>query len=305
MGCRPGSAYGSSMIRSLMTNRLPEAPNADQIRHWNETAGPRWVAQYDAIAGQIRGIGREALDRAALAPGSRVLDVGCGGGETTIEIARQVGPGGVATGLDVSQPMLTYALEKARAEGAGNASFTLADAQTAALPEGFYDLFFSRFGVMFFDDPAAALRNLRRALRPGGRFTFLCWRALDENPTFHVPARAVAKFVPLPPVVPHAPGPFAFADAERVGGFLGQAGFTEVRFEKLDRLLPVGGGSGLEEAAAFLIQMGPAAAALQGALPEVVSAARAGVREAIAPYQTDEGLRMPSATWIVTGGVAG
>lgn len=284
-----------------MSNAPPAAPNAEQIRHWSETAGPRWVATYDVIGNQIRGLGHEAMERARFEPGARVLDVGCGGGETSIEIARRVGPRGNVTGVDVSLPMLTHALEAGRAAGTANATFVLADAQTATLGEGLFDHLFSRFGVMFFDDPEAAFRNLRRSLRSGGRMTFLCWRSMMENPLMRVPAAAVATVTPLSPGDPFAPGPFAFADQERVRGFLERAGFEQVAFERLDRVIPVGPEGGLDEAAAFLVQMGPASAALKNAPPEVVPAAVAAVREAIAPYQTPEGLRMPSATWIVTG----
>jgi len=295
----PGSV--SVVIRSGMTNEAAAEPNAAQIQHWNETAGPRWVAAHEAIGNQLRGLGREAMDRAAFAGGSRVLDVGCGGGETTVEIAGRVGPTGAVIGVDVSLPLLTHALTSARAAGIANAAFTLADAQTAGLAGGAFDAVFSRFGVMFFSDPEVAFRNLRGALRPGGRLTFVCWRSFAENPLMEVPASAVATVTPLVPFDPHAPGPFAFADPERVRGMLERAGFAGVSFEKLDRLIPVGPSSGgLDAAAAFLIQMGPASAALRAAGPEVVPAALKAVREALAPHQTAEGLRMTSATWIVT-----
>jgi SAM-dependent methyltransferase len=284
-----------------MSNAPSAAPNAEQIRHWSENAGPRWVALYDIIGNQIRGLGHEAMERARFEPGARVLDVGCGGGETSIEIARRVGPRGNVTGVDVSLPMLTHALEAGRAAGTANATFVLGDAQTAMLGEGLFDHLFSRFGVMFFDDPEAAFRNLRRSLRSGGRMTFLAWRAMADNPLMRVPAAAVATLTPLPSADPNAPGPFGFANAERVAGILERAGFSHVAFEKLDRVIPVGPEGSLDDAAAFLVQMGPASAALKNAPPELVPAAMAAVREAIAPYQTPEGLRMPSATWIVTG----
>lgn len=171
-----------------MVDALPTSPNAEQARLWGDTSGPIWVALSDAIGNQLRGLGREAMDRARFEPGDRVLDVGCGGGETTLEIAGRVGPRGSVTGVDISLPMLTHALESARAAGAGQATFVLGDAQTAMLGEGLFDQLFSRFGVMFFDDPEAAFRNLRRSLRSGGRFTFLCWRAMTDNPLMRVPA---------------------------------------------------------------------------------------------------------------------
>ncbi len=282
-------------------DHAPPNPNADQIRYWNENGGARWLSNHATIARQMAVLGLEAIERAAVAPGSRVLDVGCGCGDSTFELARRVGPNGTVTGLDVSLPLLHRALEEAFEAGAANVSFTRADAQTATLPEAAFDLLFSRFGVMFFTEPETAFRNLRRALRPGARLTFLCWRALAENPMMFVPARAVADIVPITPPAPHAPGPFAFADSGRVRGFLERAGFTEVAFEELDRVLEVGAGAGLDETAAFLTRIGPAGAALASADPDTIHRAVEAIRAAIAPYHTPEGVRMPSATWIVTG----
>ena len=288
-----------------MDQAPPPSPHAEQIRYWNENGGARWLANHDTIGRQIAPLGLEAIERAAIAPGARVLDVGCGCGDSTFEIARRVGPSGSVTGLDVSHVLLTRALERAAGAGAANASFTLADAQTATLPEGAFDLLFSRFGVMFFGEPEVAFRNLRRALRPGARMTFLCWRDFAQNPMMHVPARAVASLVPMTPPAPGAPGPFAYADSARVRGFLSRAGFVDLAFEELDRPISIGAGAALDEAATLLTRMGPAAAALTGAAPEVMTAAIAAVREALAPYHTPEGVVMPSATWIVTGRAPG
>jgi SAM-dependent methyltransferase len=283
------------------------SPNAEQIRYWNEHGGSRWLALHDTLSRQMAPLGLAAIDRAAFAHGSRVLDVGCGCGDTTFEIARRVGPRGTVTGVDVSLPLVTRALELTLQSGAGNVSFTLADAQTASFPHGVFDGLFSRFGVMFFVDPETAFRNLLRALRPGARMTFLCWRDVKLNPMMLVPAMAVASLVPLSPPEPGAPGPFAFADAGRVQGILERAGFVDVTFEAVDHVLSVGPGTGLDDAARFLTRIGPASAALTaaGAGEELIAAAVAAVREAIAPFDTADGLRMPSATWLVTGRAPG
>ncbi|AUX44519.1 SAM-dependent methyltransferase [Sorangium cellulosum] len=279
-------------------------PNADQIRYWNEVAGPKWVVLHDIISAQIRPLGLLAMDHAGLAAGERVLDIGCGIGETTREIGRRVGPGGSAVGVDISAPMLDSAREAARAAGAANVTFVNADAQTAALP-GPFDVLYSRFGVMFFAEPQAAFTNLRSALRKGGRLAFVCWRSLQENPWLLVPATAAARHLPLPQPDPHAPGPFAFADAARVRDILSRAGFVRIHHEPIDRELSVAGGKSLDETVEFLLQMGPTASALREAQPEpeLLDRVRAEVREAIAPHQGPEGVRMAGAVWIVTAAV--
>ncbi|WP_437335303.1 class I SAM-dependent methyltransferase [Sorangium sp. So ce394] len=276
-------------------------PNADQIQYWNEVGGPKWVALHDVISAQIRPLGALAMDRAGIAAGERVLDVGCGIGDTTLELVRRVGPSGAVLGVDVSAPMLDRARAAAQAAGAANVAFENADAQTAALP-GPFDVLYSRFGVMFFADPAAAFANLRKALRRGARLAFVCWRPLQENPWLLVPTLTVGRHLPLPQPDPHAPGPFALADAARVVDVLSRAGFVRVHCEPIDQELSVAGGRSLDETVDFLLKMGPASAALReaNAAPELVDRVRADLREAIAPHAGPEGVRMGSAVWVVT-----
>ena len=275
-------------------------PNAEQIRYWNETAGPKWVRLASMLDAQIAPFGRCAMDRAAIAPRERVIDVGCGCGDTTIELGRRVGAEGSVLGIDPSAPMLDYARQRARAAGLANVRFENGDAQTHHLEERAFDALFSRFGVMFFADPPAAFTNLRRALRPGGRLAFVCWQSIQQNPWMFLPVMAAAAHVTLPaPPPPGAPGPFAFADADRVRGILQQAGFESVAFESIEEQLTVGG-VGLDQAVDFLMEMGPAAAALREAGPDVRPTVAAAIREAIAPFDTPDGVRMGSAIWIVT-----
>jgi len=276
-------------------------PNAEQIKYWNETAGPKWVALQAVIDEQIRPLGRTAMDRAALRPGERVLDVGCGCGDTTVELARRVAPGGSATGIDISAVMLERARQLAATERV-SARFELADAQTHAFPPAGADVLFSRFGVMFFTDPPAAFANLRRALTADGRVTFVCWQSLSENPWMLVPLGAALQHVPPPPLpAPDAPGPFAFADPARVRGMLERAGFRSVELEPLLATLTIGGGAGLAETAEFLLQMGPAAAALRETPdPTLLPRVSTAVQEALSPYLTPQGVRMSSASWLVT-----
>jgi len=278
-------------------------PNAQQIQYWNET-GQKWVALQKLIDDQIRPLGRRAMDRAALLPGERVLDIGCGCGDTTIELARRLAPGGSATGVDISAVMLERARQAAREQGV-TASFELADAQTRAFAPASVDVLFSRFGVMFFADPTAAFANLRRALSAGGRLTFVCWQALSENPWMLVPFGAALQLLPPQPLPePDAPGPFAFADPARVRSILTGAGFRDPEFEPVHETLRVGGGGGLDATVDFLLQMGPTGRALrESADPTLVPRVAAAVRTSLEPYVTADGIHMPSASWIVTAGL--
>jgi SAM-dependent methyltransferase len=273
-------------------------PNAEQIRYWNETIGPRWVAMGDLLDAQIAPLGLAAIERAHPARGEQVLDVGCGCGQTSLQLAERVGPEGGVLGIDISAPMLERA--HARTAGHPNLRFANADAQTHAFGERF-DLVFSRFGVMFFADPAAAFANLRRALRPGGRIAFVCWQGIDRNPWILVPLRAVVGIVPLPEAPPpDAPGPFSFADPERVQRVLEAGGFEKVALERLEGELSIGAGGDLDRAMQFTMQMGPVSAALREAGEDARARAADAIRAALEPLVTPDGVRAGFAAWIAT-----
>jgi SAM-dependent methyltransferase len=280
----------------------PVTTNTEQSKYWNEVAGPRWVRFQEILDVELAALTQAALERAAPEPGETVIDVGCGCGATSLELARRVGPGGRVLGADLSQPMLERARARAAAEGLAQAEFRQADAQVERFAPGAADLVFSRFGVMFFADPPAAFANLRAALRPGGRVTFLCWQPMSENPWVTVPLSAIAKVVPLPPPPPPgAPGPFAFADPEHVRRILTAAGFAEIALGDLREPFALGGGT-LDGAVEFALEIGPAASALResGASDAVRAQVAAAIREALAPHAASGPLRMPSAAWLVT-----
>lgn len=277
----------------------PDGPNAEQIEYWNQRAGPTWVAANARLDEMLSPLGRAAQERARVRPGERVLDVGCGVGQTTLELAERVGPSGSVLGVDISTPMLARARERARAAGAAHVRFENADAQTHAFTPESVDLIYSRFGVMFFADPRAAFANLLRALCPGGRLAFVCWQAMTENPWMRESLGAVLKHVPPPPPAdPHAPGPFAFADAARVRGILEGAGFRGVRHESVTGQLSLG--ASLDEAVSFAVEIGPASRLLEDAPEARRGSAIAELRKTLEARLTPKGVELGYATWIVT-----
>ncbi len=278
--------------------------HADQIAYWNGPGGEHWVAQQAHTDIQLAPVTEAVLAAAAPAPGERALDIGCGAGTTALLLADAVGPGGHVTGLDVSAPML--GLARSRGEGRTNVEFVLADAAQHALASAAYDLLFSRFGVMFFGDPATAFANLRTALRPGGRLVFVCWRPFDENPWMRIPLHAVyAAGVPrMPRPGPEDPGPFAFADRERVRRIFRDAGWSEPDFTSVDVMLDVAAGGGLDQAVEQATHIGAASRALREAPEEDRPAAVAAIRQALAPYQSGDNVKLAGAVWIVSARTA-
>jgi len=271
--------------------------NTDQITQWNERSGPRWVAVQRLLDGQLEPFGRAALARLPLGPGLRVLDVGCGCGATSFQLADRVGDGGRVTGVDVSAVMLARARE--RAAGRSNVGFVEADAQTSDLA-GPFDALFSRFGVMFFDDPVAAFRRLRGALVEGAPVAFVAWRDVKLNPWMTVPLAAAAPLLESPPApsAPGAPGPFGFADDARVCGILAEAGFRDAKAEALDLPMLLAGG-GVEEALEVSLQVGPCGQIVREN-PHLTDRVRDVVREALAAHLTDAGVSLPAAVWVYT-----
>ena len=266
----------------------------DQREYWNGPTAQRWIAGSAHLDRGVAGITDALLRRAAARPGERVLDVGCGCGGTTLRLAEQVAPGGAALGVDISAPMLAYARERAE----GRARFTEADAATYEVRVPF-DLIFSRFGVMFFADPVAGFDNLRRAMAPGGRMVFACWREPRDNAWATVPMDAARDLLPpAPPPDPHAPGPFALADDERLRGILSAARFSTVEIARHDDGMWLGPSAG--EAAAYTLTIGPLSRAASEQPPEVRDEIRGRVAAALAPHQGPGGVVLPASVWLVT-----
>ena len=270
---------------------------AEQRDYWNGPGARRWAGGYAAAEAVFAPIAERLYAHARPAAGEMLVDVGCGCGGTTLELARRVAPGGRVLGLDIAATMIA---EARRRKAEGDVEFVVADATSYALPPGSIDLLFSRFGVMFFADPVAAFANLRSGLKRGGRAVFACWREAKRNPWQTIALRAACKHVPrLPESGADDPGPFAFADAERVERILIAAGFADVALTPVDLELDLANGAGLEAAVEIAQHIGAASRALEGQPAAACAAAIAEIRAAFAPYLRGDRVPLGAALWIV------
>ena len=277
--------------------------NQEQIDYWNGEAGHRWADMDQTMARLLQPITEALLPRAGAEGRRNALDVGCGGGSQSIMLAQLLGEGASVLGVDISDPMLEVARAKARQLPAGSArvEFLRADASSHPFPQAGFDLVFSRFGVMFFDDPVAAFANLHRAMEPGGQLAFSCWQSMKDNAWSWIPVQAALQHLPPPePMPPGAPGPFAFADPERVETILGSAGFQQISVESYATTLAVSEAPSLAESVRDLAIIGPVARLLTGQPPAVLEEVYKAMEEVLEPHYNGRCLALPGAVWFVT-----
>jgi ubiquinone/menaquinone biosynthesis C-methylase UbiE len=273
--------------------------NADQIAYWNGPGGQHWTDRQQAQDTLLAPVSDILINRASAKAGERIIDVGCGCGATSIALAQKVGPTGRVLGVDISAPMLARARQLA--PPGARIDFVLADATIYPFEQASFDLLVSRFGVMFFAEPALSFANLRKALRPSGRLTFACWREPRDNPWLMMPLQAVYKHAPkLPQLGPEDPGPFAFASEARVNRILSEAGFAGIEMERCDLSLDLAVGRGLEAAVEGALEIGPASRALAEQPPDMVAAAAVSIREALTPCVRGAAVPLAGSIWIVT-----
>jgi SAM-dependent methyltransferase len=267
-----------------------------QREYWNSAVGEEWVRHADGIDRMLAALTQAAFDALSLQPGERVLDIGCGGGATTLKAADLVGARGRAVGIDISRPLLDLARE--RSLGRGNVEFVEADAGAVAIPGGPFDATFSRFGVMFFEEPTAAFANIRSAMTASGRLVFASWRPFVENLWSAEPLAALTPLLkePLKPADPNLPGPFALSDPDKIRRILDGAGWRDVSIARWDGDVAIGANA--REAAAFLLKIGPCARAINEQRLDPVEAERL-LLESLAPYESTTGVARPAACWIV------
>ena len=276
------------------------ATNDEQTAFWDGVGGGAWVDLQEQMDGQLLPLGEAAMSAANVQAGDRVLDVGCGCGATSLALSRLVGPTGSVVGCDISGPMLGRATQRSTEAGLANASFRLADVQVATLP-GPFDVVFSRFGVMFFEDPVAAFANMRSATRSGGRLAFVCWQPARLNDSFAVVGLAANEILgPPDPVPADAPGPFAFADPARVRAILQQAGWSAVDVAECRRATQVFGTTDLAAGSAAAMRIGGVGRRLVGHPAETAGRVQEAIRSTLAKRWTSDGWHCDAVCWVVT-----
>lgn len=265
-----------------------------QADYWNHEGGPVWVEENAQLDAMLAPLGEAAMAALDARPGENVLDIGCGAGATSRALAARVAPGGGVTAVDISAPLVDLAMSKG-----GDVTYICADAGGDPLPHAPFDAAFSRFGVMFFEDPVAAFAHLGAAMKPGGRIAFICWRAMMENAWARETLVAGLPFLKAPPAPPepHAPGPFAFADKDRLAGLLQAGGWGSVTIAPFDTDYVLGPSA--RETAPKMLRIGPLGKLIRE--QDVDPASVVGALEPLLQrYETPAGVAMPAACWIVT-----
>lgn len=273
--------------------------NAEMAAYWNGEGGDKWVSFGDRLEAGLKPFGARAIEAAAVQAEENILEIGCGCGPNTIELASRLSSGGI-TAVDISVKVLAAAEKGVAAKGLSNVEFSCADAQTCDFGLERYNLAFSRFGVMFFDDPVAAFKNISKTLIPGGRVAFACWAALNNNPWIAEPLQVVARHIALPPPPElGTPGPFSLSDESRIQNILTEAGLSNIAIETFRA--PMVLGADVAEAVNFLLQMSPTGAAINRAEPdaETRAAIAADLGELLKSYTTQEGVLMGAEAFIV------
>jgi SAM-dependent methyltransferase len=271
--------------------------NEQALRAWDGADGSYWAEQEEIFDRSVGAYNAAFLAAAAIRPTDRVLDIGCGNGETSRDAARLASSGEVL-GVDLSSRMIEVARRRAVEHGLANVRFVQADAQVHPFPAGWYDTAVSRTGTMFFGDPVAAFANIAAALRPGGRLTMLTWKSVVENEWIRefFGAAATYREVPMPP--PGAPSPFALSEPDRVRAILDEAGYREV--DLVGHEEPMYFGPDAPTALRFILGLGPIRMMLHGVDAYRRAGIENGLRASVERHTTPDGVRYPSSAWVIT-----
>jgi SAM-dependent methyltransferase len=277
--------------------------NEESTEAWSGPLFERFVRFRPYVAEGLGAHGEVAMAAHPPSPGDRVLDIGCGFGDTTLRLAGLVGAEGEAVGVDVAPPFVELAAEEAADAGVGNVSYRVGDVQIADLG-GPFDYVFSRMGGRFFANPVQALRNVREAMRPGGRVCFVVWRRKLDNGWVHEAEEVVERYLDHPEETDEptcGPGPFSMANADTVSEQLAIAGFEAIELRRSD--LPLKMGGHLDDAVELVMSIGPAGEVLRlwgDRAGEIRPRIAADIRAVLEQFETDDGVLAPSSTWIIS-----
>lgn len=282
--------------------QTPTAEKPSEESNWAGPGGERWLANLDRFESMIQPIGDALLELADFHDGEKVIDLGCGAGATSVEIARRVGVKGSVTGLDISEGLLKEATRRATADGLKQLRFILGDAAQAPLPKAAADCVLSRFGSMFFSDPYAAFAHIHGFLKPGGRIALACWAPLAQNPWMMEVRQAVSRHFAVPPMIPRTPGPFAFDNPDYLRDILSKAKFSNVTIIPWHGDIPVGGkGTDPDIAAGFLLKAVSMAQFIKDASESLKATVHKELTALLKPRNGADGVVMPASAWMVSG----
>ena len=275
--------------------------NKNQRDFWSGKGGDIWVERQNVMDTMLSPLGEAALNKLNFNEEENVLDIGCGCGHTTLNIAKRIEPLGNVTGLDISEPMLERAKESAVEMSITNTTFKCVDVQTEDLGDQIYSAAFSRFGVMFFEDSIAAFKNINKSLISGGYLSFVCWQSPAVNPWQSLFIQEVKKFLDLPSPPPRSPGPFAFMESEYVSSILEESKFQDIRIEGHEAEVNMFSGRSLSDSVKDYISINPVVTQMlkESSENQIAEIINSGI-EAFSPYYSEKGLIFPSATWLVT-----
>lgn len=285
----------------MSTAEAPESGN-EFVDFWNEILVPKFIKYRHILVDGLTHHSAKVFPSLEVGEGDKVVDVGCGFGDTAILFARRVGPSGSVLGVDCCNAFLEFGRADAETAGVENVTFIEGDAQSYAF-EPYHDFCFARFGTQFFENPVVGLRNMRTSLRPGGVMTMIVWRTIDDNPWLGLPKQIVLRYLPAPGEDARTcgPGPFSMADQEMVTKQLEIAGYTGIEFERID--VPLVVGRTPDDAVGFQIALGPAGEVYREAGEEAVSRydeIAAALKTELSRFETSEGIVMDSSSWKIT-----
>jgi SAM-dependent methyltransferase len=292
-----------------MSEAKPAGDNTGQIEFWNGRVGETWARYQDRLDRAFAPLTDVLAETTGPLSGERIVDIGCGCGDLALTLAMRIGRAGHVLGIDISRPMLAVAQVRGVALKGDHATLEWREADASRYVfSATHDLLVSRVGVMFFDEPVAGLRNLGTALKPGGRFAFLCWRDFEHNPWVAYPSEQISDIAPRQIGDPHAPGPFAFADKARVCDLLKQAGFAEISAVPIETSVLLGAATGadaatraVENALDLSLRTGPVGAVMREADDALKQEVRRRLSAAFAPLVKDGEVRLPGALWLYSG----